>query len=49
MKILYFRTNLKFFLLVHMLCTLFKEKKITVSPIKLANDHVFAVLYQKKN
>ena len=47
MKILYFRTNLKFFYwFIHFV--LFLKKKITVSPIKLANDHVFAVLYQKK-
>ena len=56
MKILYFRTNLKFFIGSSALCSIFYLslkyiiffKKITVKPIQFANDHVFAVLYQKK-
>ena len=56
MKILYFRTNLKFFIGSSALCSIFFLslkyiiflKKITVKPIQFANDHVFAVLYQKK-
>ena len=56
MKILYFRTNLKFFIGSSALCSIFFLslkyiiffKKITVKPIQFANDHVFAKLYQKK-